>query len=125
MGTPQTRSGSADRAAFPTTHWSVVLAAGRERSPQGDAALETLAQAYWYPIYAFLRRESTLQPKDSRSSSLACSKRTILGAGYREKGCLILPGRPQAFSVRGNTRRTQTWRRVRRPFIDEEVSEGR
>ena len=57
MSTPQTRAGSADRAAFPTTHWSVVLAAGRERSPQGDAALETLARAYWYPIYAFLRRE--------------------------------------------------------------------
>jgi DNA-directed RNA polymerase specialized sigma24 family protein len=57
MRTPQTRSGSANRAAFPTTHWSVVLTAGRERSPQGDAALETLARAYWYPIYAFLRRE--------------------------------------------------------------------
>lgn len=57
MSTPQTKPGSANRAAFPTTHWSVVLAAGRERSPHGDAALETLAQAYWYPIYAFLRRE--------------------------------------------------------------------
>jgi DNA-directed RNA polymerase specialized sigma24 family protein len=57
MSTPQTKPGSANRAAFPTTHWSVVLAAGRERSPQGDAALENLAQAYWSPIYAFLRRE--------------------------------------------------------------------
>jgi RNA polymerase sigma-70 factor (ECF subfamily) len=57
MTTPKTGAGSANRTAFPTTHWSVVLAAGRERSPQGDAALETLAQAYWYPIYAFLRRE--------------------------------------------------------------------
>ncbi len=57
MSTPQTKPGSVNRAAFPTTHWSVVLAAGRERSPQGDAALETLAQAYWYPIYAFVRRE--------------------------------------------------------------------
>jgi RNA polymerase sigma-70 factor (ECF subfamily) len=56
MSAPQTKSDSADRAAFPTTHWSVVLAAGRERSAQGDAALEPLAQAYWYPIYAFLRR---------------------------------------------------------------------
>ena len=57
MATPQRSPSPANRAAFPTTHWSVVLAAGRERSPQGDAALETLAQAYWYPIYAFLRRE--------------------------------------------------------------------
>ncbi len=57
MTTPQTGPGSANRTAFPTTPWSVVLAAGRERSPEGDAALETLAQAYWYPICAFLRRE--------------------------------------------------------------------
>lgn len=57
MSTPRVKPGSANRAAFPTTHWSVVVAAGRERSPQGDAALETLAQDYWYPIYAFLRRE--------------------------------------------------------------------
>ncbi len=57
MSTPPSRPGAAHRAAFPTTHWSVVIAAGRERSPQAEAALEELAQAYWYPIYAFLRRE--------------------------------------------------------------------
>jgi RNA polymerase sigma factor (sigma-70 family) len=45
------------RSAFPTTHWSVVIAAGRARSPQAEAALDELAQGYWYPIYAFLRRE--------------------------------------------------------------------
>lgn len=57
MNTPQSRPGSANRAAFPTTHWSVVLVAGQDRSPQAEAALENLAQAYWYPIYAFLRRQ--------------------------------------------------------------------
>jgi DNA-directed RNA polymerase specialized sigma24 family protein len=57
MSTPPTKSGPANRAAFPTTHWSAVLAAGGERSPQGEAALEMLAKAYWYPLYAFLRRE--------------------------------------------------------------------
>jgi RNA polymerase sigma-70 factor (ECF subfamily) len=63
MSTPQMKLGPANRAAFPTTHWSVVLAAGRERSPQSDGALETLAQAYWYPIYAFLRREGYAAPE--------------------------------------------------------------
>jgi RNA polymerase sigma-70 factor (ECF subfamily) len=57
MTMPQSRPVSGHRAAFPTTHWSTVLVAGQDRSPQADAALENLAQAYWYPIYAFLRRE--------------------------------------------------------------------
>lgn len=39
---------------FQTTHWSVVLqAAGGEST----AALECLCQAYWYPLYAFVRRQ--------------------------------------------------------------------
>lgn len=41
---------------FRTTHWSVVLAAGRPDSPEAAAALEHLCQAYWYPLYAFVRR---------------------------------------------------------------------
>jgi RNA polymerase sigma-70 factor (ECF subfamily) len=41
---------------FPTTHWSVVLAAGKNVSPQSRTALEKLCTAYWYPIYAYLRR---------------------------------------------------------------------
>jgi RNA polymerase sigma factor (sigma-70 family) len=41
---------------FRTTHWSVVLAAGRDSSPEAHAALETLCHAYWYPLYAHVRR---------------------------------------------------------------------
>jgi len=33
-----------------------VLAAGRPDSPASAAALEQLCQAYWYPLYAFVRR---------------------------------------------------------------------
>jgi len=40
-----------------TTHWSVVVQAGRTLSPQSQAALETLCRAYWYPLYAFVRRQ--------------------------------------------------------------------
>src|SRR5262249_38837516 len=39
-----------------TTHWSVVLAAGRGDTQQRDAALAKLCQAYWPPIYSYLRR---------------------------------------------------------------------
>lgn len=41
---------------FATTHWTVVLAAGRGDSRQADAALEELCHTYWYPLYAYVRR---------------------------------------------------------------------
>jgi RNA polymerase sigma-70 factor (ECF subfamily) len=41
---------------FATTHWTVVLAAGRERSPQAARALEELCRTYWFPLYAYVRR---------------------------------------------------------------------
>ena len=46
------------QGAFHTTHWSVVLAA-REPHLKTEAreALGTLCSTYWYPIYAFLRRD--------------------------------------------------------------------
>jgi len=43
-------------AQFDTTHWSTVLAAGREFSPQAQEALERLCKAYWYPLYVHVRR---------------------------------------------------------------------
>ncbi|HEX9046408.1 MAG TPA: sigma-70 family RNA polymerase sigma factor, partial [Verrucomicrobiae bacterium] len=41
---------------FATTHWTVVLAAGRQHSPQADRALEELCRTYWFPLYAYVRR---------------------------------------------------------------------
>jgi DNA-directed RNA polymerase specialized sigma24 family protein len=43
-------------AQFNTTHWSVVLAAGRGHTGQATAALQTLCRSYWYPLYCFARR---------------------------------------------------------------------
>ena len=42
--------------AFVTTHWSVVLAATRSDTTRAQAALARLCQAYWYPLYAYVRR---------------------------------------------------------------------
>ena len=42
---------------FPTTRWSQVIAAGDGRSPDVDAALAELCNAYWFPLYAFIRRK--------------------------------------------------------------------
>jgi RNA polymerase sigma-70 factor (ECF subfamily) len=47
---------TSERAAwFPSTHWSVVLAAGRPGSPAADEALEKLCRTYWYPLYSYVR----------------------------------------------------------------------
>jgi RNA polymerase sigma factor (sigma-70 family) len=42
---------------FPSTHWSVVLAAGRSQAePEiAQAALAELCQTYWAPLYSFVR----------------------------------------------------------------------
>ncbi len=45
-------------ARFAATRWSIVLAAGGDRAASGTRrALEELAQAYWFPLYAFVRRQ--------------------------------------------------------------------
>ncbi len=49
-------TGPTGPSRFVTTRWSVVLAAGRDRTPADRAALERLCRACWYPLYAFARR---------------------------------------------------------------------
>jgi len=47
---------SAPGDIFATTHWTVVLAAGKRSTPQSDRALEELCRTYWFPLYAYVRR---------------------------------------------------------------------
>jgi RNA polymerase sigma-70 factor (ECF subfamily) len=49
-------SSSAPGDIFATTHWTVVLAAGRRHTPSADTALEELCRTYWFPLYAYVRR---------------------------------------------------------------------
>jgi len=44
-------------ARFPTTHWSLVARAGGLPTPEARAALAELCGAYWYPVYALIRRK--------------------------------------------------------------------
>jgi RNA polymerase sigma factor (sigma-70 family) len=57
---PSTQNG----AAFPTTHWSVVLAA-KGPSPAAEEALEKLCRTYWRPIYGFVRRQG-VKPEEAK-----------------------------------------------------------
>jgi RNA polymerase sigma-70 factor (ECF subfamily) len=48
---------SVARAGFPTTHWSRVAHVVNPAAPEARAALAALCAAYWYPLYAFIRRK--------------------------------------------------------------------
>lgn len=51
--------------AFPNTHWSVVLTAGRSDTTRAHAALSRLCETYWYPLYAYVRRRGH-SPEDAQ-----------------------------------------------------------
>ena len=44
------------RHEFPTTRWSVVRNALQEPDEQSSRALASLCEAYWFPLYAYVRR---------------------------------------------------------------------
>jgi RNA polymerase sigma factor (sigma-70 family) len=52
-----TESNAVAGAQFRTTHWSVVVRAGHGNAPEAGPALNELCQVYWYPLYAFARRQ--------------------------------------------------------------------
>jgi DNA-directed RNA polymerase specialized sigma24 family protein len=45
------------RGRFATTHWSLVLAAGERGSATAEEALARLCSSYWFPVFAFVRRQ--------------------------------------------------------------------
>ena len=51
--TMHTMTGS---SSFPTTRWTMVVAAGDPQRKEARSALVSLCETYWYPLYAYLRR---------------------------------------------------------------------
>jgi len=52
-----TGNGHCQKDLFPSTHWSVVVAAGKSQDEpeNAQAALAELCQTYWGPLYSFVR----------------------------------------------------------------------
>src|SRR5512136_1915939 len=86
---PDSPQSAAEPSLFLTTHWSVVLAARDKSSPESAAALELLCRAYWYPLYAFVRRQGH-SPSDAQDLTQEFFARLLakeyLRAADREKG---------------------------------------
>jgi len=55
MTSSDTAAPQAPRKWFVTTHWSVVLSAGRNDTTRARAALEQLCRSYWHPLYVYVR----------------------------------------------------------------------
>lgn len=74
---------------FATTHWSVVLSAKDQKSAQSAAALEKLCSAYWFPLYAFVRRQGR-SPHDAQDLTQEFFARLLekefLKSAAQEKG---------------------------------------
>jgi RNA polymerase sigma factor (sigma-70 family) len=64
------------RDVFATTHWTVVLAAGQGSAPAAMAALEELCRTYWYPLYAYVRRQ-TANVEDAQDLTQAFFERFL------------------------------------------------
>jgi len=52
----QTTSDAPSPGQFPTTRWSRVILAGDSDEPLARESLAELCNAYWYPLYAYIRR---------------------------------------------------------------------
>ena len=48
---------------FHTTHWTVVLQAKADQGSGAQEALASLCSTYWYPLYAFVRRQGSSPPE--------------------------------------------------------------
>lgn len=86
---PPASSPRTEPGIFATTHWSVVLAAGRTNTPQSIEALQKLCCTYWYPLYAFIRRKGN-GPPDAQDLTQAFFARLLeknyVAQADRERG---------------------------------------
>jgi len=118
--------------SFLTTQWSLVLSAGRGSSESSAHALEELCGSYWFPLYAFVRRQGH-SPEDAQDLIQEFFARFLSRGSF----ALADPerGRFRSFLLTSLKRfLTEEWRRANRqkrggsqvhvPFSTED-SEGR
>ena len=89
MSAPSQSEGDTGAREFTTTHWTVILSAGRDSSAQASDALAKLCRTYWWPLYAFVRRQGH-SPHDGQDLTQAFFARLLekdyLSAVDRSKG---------------------------------------
>jgi len=66
---------------FATTHWTVVIGAADSTAPGAQEALEKLCRIYWFPLYAYVRRQG-----HSEEDAQDLTQKEYLGRANRERG---------------------------------------
>ncbi|MCP4214145.1 MAG: sigma-70 family RNA polymerase sigma factor [bacterium] len=78
-----------NRMRFATTQWSLVLVAGERGSPDSGQALAQLCSLYWYPVFAFVRRQ-LYSPDEAQDLTQSFFTRLIdkndIGDAVRSRG---------------------------------------
>jgi RNA polymerase sigma-70 factor (ECF subfamily) len=122
----------APESRFATTSWSIVLAARDASTHEARAALEILCHTYWYPLYAFVRRQG-VDAETARDVTQAYFS-LLLEKGYlddydRERGRfrVFLKASMRHFLAKERDKE-RTWKRGGRTAVislDDEQIEGR
>jgi RNA polymerase sigma-70 factor (ECF subfamily) len=74
---------------FATTRWTIVVNAGRLDAPETAEALAELCRVYWYPLYAYVRRQGFDVPtaQDLTQEFFArLVEKNYLGLADRQRG---------------------------------------
>ncbi len=82
---PSNLPANAEKRQFATTQWSIVLAAGNAGGQDCRTALAKLCESYWYPLYAYVRRNVNVQEAQDLTQaffSYLLEKRTIARADH-------------------------------------------
>ncbi len=74
---------AASTPRFATTRWSMIAVACHGPTAEADVALETLCRAYWYPLYAYVRR-SGHSPADAQDLTQAFFARLLEKSWLRD-----------------------------------------
>jgi RNA polymerase sigma-70 factor (ECF subfamily) len=123
---------SAGRGRFDNTQWSLVMRAADPGAEGYGSALQELCQAYWYPLYAFVRR-SGHSPEDAEDLTQTFFARLLdknfLAAADPHKGRFrsFLLVALKRFLANEHERRNAVKRGGRAAFvaIDTELAESR
>jgi len=81
--------GEAGASNFPSTSWSLVVAAAANPTPDSRASLARICEAYWHPVFAFVRRTGydRDQAQDLTQAFFATMlEKNYLGNADRERG---------------------------------------
>lgn len=82
--------GTGRAGVFVTTRWSLVGQLAGSDPARAAAALEQLCRAYWFPVYAFLRRQRGASPHDAEDLAQGFFEHLLehetLRRAAREKG---------------------------------------